>query len=71
MYTVAGSFGLEYAHCKLPRVKCPKCGAAQISGPFERKDSRFTTCFEGGSAMICLVTGKLNLAAPNPFRRFR
>ena len=36
-----------YVHCKRQKVRCPKCGVEQISAPFERKNSRFTTYFEG------------------------
>lgn len=41
-----------YVHCKRPKVKCPKCGVEQISAPFERKNSRFTTYFEGYAMML-------------------
>ena len=41
-----------YVHCKRPRIVCKKCGVKQINAPFERKDSRFTTLFEGYAMMI-------------------
>ena len=41
-----------YVHCRRPRVVCPKCGVRQVSAPFERKNSRHTTYFEGYAMML-------------------
>ena len=41
-----------YVHCRRPRVVCPKCGVKQVSAPFERKNSRHTTHFEGYAMML-------------------
>ena len=41
-----------YVHCKRPRVLCDKCGAVQMSAPFERKNSRFTLLFEGYAMLL-------------------
>lgn len=41
-----------YVHCRRPRVVCPKCGVKQVSAPFERKNSRHTTYFEGYAMML-------------------
>ena len=41
-----------YVHCRRPRVVCPKCGVRQASAPFERKNSRHTTYFEGYAMML-------------------
>lgn len=41
-----------YVHCRRPRVLCPHCGVQQISAPFERKNSRFTSLFEGYAMLI-------------------
>ena len=41
-----------YVHCKRPRVLCDKCGAVQVSAPFERKNSRFTLLFEGYAMLL-------------------
>jgi transposase len=40
-----------YVHCRRPRVVCPKYGVKQVSAPFERKNSRHTTYFEGYAMM--------------------
>ena len=42
----------SYVHCRRPRVKCRSCGVEQVSAPFERKNSRFTTYFEGFAMML-------------------
>lgn len=41
-----------FVHCRRPRVVCPKCGVKQVSAPFERKNSRHTTYFEGYAMML-------------------
>lgn len=41
-----------YVHCKRPRVLCDKCGAVQMSAPFERKNSRFTLLFESYAMLL-------------------
>lgn len=41
-----------YVHCRRPKVVCPKCGVRQVSAPFERKNSRHTTYFEGYAMML-------------------
>lgn len=39
-------------HCRRPRIVCKTCGVQQISAPFERKNSRHTTYFEGYAMML-------------------
>ncbi len=41
-----------YVHCRRPKVVCPKFGVKQASAPFERKNARHTTCFEGYAMML-------------------
>lgn len=41
-----------YVHCRRPKVVCPKCGVRQVSAPFERKNARHTTYFEGYAMML-------------------
>ena len=40
-----------FVHCRRPRAVCPKCGVRQAGAPFERKNSRHTTYFEGYAMM--------------------